>query len=174
MRRKLQNENCKLQIANLSARRGPLFNLRFSIFNFQFAILLLAAPLFAAEKAGAKLQPPGPESWPTFRNGNQQLGVATTKLPEKIEKLWSHEAGAKDGMIKSTAAIAGGRVYAASLNGEVFCLDLKTGNRLWTYKSQEQLNPNIFIPGFKAAVAVTAEGRSAATIVCVSQWLHGV
>ena len=60
-------------------------------------------------------------------------------------------------MIKSTAAIAGGRVYAASLNGEVFCLDLKTGERQWTYKSQQRDEPECFIPGFKAAVAVTAD-----------------
>ena len=60
-------------------------------------------------------------------------------------------------MIKSTAAIAGGRVYAASLNGEVFCLDLKTGKRQWTYQSQKPAKPDAFIPGFKAAVAVTAD-----------------
>ena len=115
-------------------------------------ILLLASPLVAAPPGA-----PGPESWPTFRNGNQQLGVATTKLPAKLEKLWVHKAGEKDGMIKSTAAIVGGRVYAASLNGEVFCLDLKTGHREWTYQSQKPAKPDAFIPGFKAAVAVTAD-----------------
>ena len=64
-----------------------------------------------------------------------------TKLPAKLEKLWVHSAGPKDGMIKSTAAIAGGFVYAASLNGEVFCLDLKSGERLWTYKSHSSPIP---------------------------------
>src|SRR4029077_864055 len=59
--------------------------------------------------------------------------------------------------MKSTAATAGGRVYAASLNGELFCLDLKTGKRLWTYKSRIEENPNTFIPGFKAAVGVTSD-----------------
>jgi outer membrane protein assembly factor BamB len=48
-------------------------------------------------------------------------------------------------------------VYAASLNGEVFCLDLKTGKRLWTYKSRVLDDPKAFIPGFKASVAVTAD-----------------
>ena len=60
-------------------------------------------------------------------------------------------------MIKSTAAIAGGRVYAASLNGEVFCRDLRTGEKLWTYQSQIPAKPDAFIPGFKAGVAVTAD-----------------
>jgi len=126
----------------------------------QFAIFLLAvltAPLCRAADPAPKLGPPGPESWPSFRNGNLQLGVATSKLPAKLEKLWVHPAGDKDGMIKSSAAIAGGQVYAASLNGEVFCLDLKTGKRLWTYKSRQPATPNAFIPGFKAGVAVTAD-----------------
>lgn len=117
---------------------------------------LLAIPAQAADPS-ARLASPGPESWPSFRNGNLQLGVATTRLPAKLEKLWVHPAGVKDGMIKATAAIAGGQVYAASLNGEVFCLDLKSGKRLWTYKSRKEANPNAFLPGFKAAVAVTAD-----------------
>jgi len=169
----LKIENCKLKNANWAAHaldsdtrcdaraRRALSNFQFSFFNFQFTIrlfFLMGAALSAASLAAAPpAKPPGPESWPSFRNGNQQLGVATTTLPQKLERLWVHKAGDKDAMIKSTAAIAGGRVYAASLNGEVFCLDLKSGDRLWTYKSAKQENPNVFIPGFKAAVAVTAQ-----------------
>jgi outer membrane protein assembly factor BamB len=126
----------------------------------QIGILLIAvltAPVCQAADLAPKLALPGPESWPSFRNGNLQLGVATTKLPAKLEKLWVHPAGDKDGMIKSTAAIAGGMVYTASLNGEVFCIDLKSGKRLWTYKSRQLADPKAFIPGFKAAVAVTAD-----------------
>src|SRR5438445_9062985 len=123
-----------------------------------FSILpVLFAAAGAAAAPPSKLGPPGPESWPTSRNGSGQLGVATTKLPAKLEKLWDRKAGQKEAMIKSTAAIAGGRVYAASLNGEVFCLDLTDGKRLWTYKSRKEENPNTFIPGFKAGVAVTAD-----------------
>jgi eukaryotic-like serine/threonine-protein kinase len=127
---------------------------------FWSGILLAAmsAQLCAAEPAGAiKLAPPGPESWPTFRNGNSQRGIATTRLPEKLERLWKIQAGETDGMIKSTAAIVGDHVYAASLNGEVFCLERRTGKRVWTYLSREREKPGSFIPGFKAGVAVTAD-----------------
>jgi eukaryotic-like serine/threonine-protein kinase len=123
-----------------------------------FAIIALVIVLgVSALRADEALPPPGPESWPSFRNGNAQLGVAATKLPDKLELLWTHKSGDKDGMVSSTAAIANARVYAASLNGEVFCLDLKTGKRLWTYRSREKVEPNTFLPGFKAAVAVTAD-----------------
>jgi outer membrane protein assembly factor BamB len=95
------------------------------------------------------------DSWPSFRNGNEQRGIAHTKLPEKLELLWKHQAGE---MVASTAAIVDGRVYAASLKGEVFCLDLKTGKRLWTYQSKENAKPNEFQPGFKSSPTVTADG----------------
>ncbi len=139
-------------------RRFSFWFLVFGVWLASLAVVaVIGASAAAAAEPAAKLAPPGPESWPSYRNGAPQLGVATTKLPKKLELLWVHPAGKKDGMIKSTAAIAGGRVYAASLNGEVFCLDLKNGQRLWTYQSQKPVNPNIFIPGFKAAVSVTVD-----------------
>src|SRR5262245_55343610 len=163
---KLKIEQWKLKIADWGGRPVPprpaeRVILKFSICIFQIALLLLllltaSVPAFAADNP-ARPDPPGSESWPNFRNGPTQLGIATSKLPKTLEQLWVHEAGEKDAMIKSTAAIAGGRVYAASLNGEVFCLDLKTGKRQWTYKSRVIDKPNTFIPGFKAAVAVTAD-----------------
>jgi outer membrane protein assembly factor BamB len=101
--------------------------------------------------------PPGPESWASFRNGNSQRGVATTTLPDKLVKLWEVEAGPKDGMITSTAAIVGDRVFAASLNGEIFALDRLTGRRLWTYRSRPEPDTSKFIPGFKAPVSISGE-----------------
>jgi outer membrane protein assembly factor BamB len=182
MKGKLKNENCRLKIANWGCRRvqtgsapSTRDNLNFSIYILQFSIAVLLVAWNGASSLAAdpapKVAPPGPESWPTFRNGPHQLGVATTKLPKKLELLWTHPAGKKDGMIKSTAAIVGGRVYAASLNGEVFCLDLKTGERQWTYKSRQLENPNTFIPGFKAAVAVTA---NAVYIGDEEGWFHAI
>ncbi|MGE3317341.1 MAG: hypothetical protein AB7O26_19675, partial [Planctomycetaceae bacterium] len=40
----------------------------------------------------APVSPVGPTSWATFRNGNQQLGIATSALPEKLELLWERPA----------------------------------------------------------------------------------
>jgi len=133
------------------------FRERFSIFNFLFVVLLLSCSSMRAADPRQDLAPPGPGDWPMFRHDRQQLGVASSKLPSKLELLWVAKAGAKDAMIKSTAAIAGGHVFGASLNGEVFCLDLSNGKRLWTYTSREEVPENSFLPGFKAPVAVTAD-----------------
>jgi outer membrane protein assembly factor BamB len=178
MKGKLQIENCKRKIENWGRRTESLSNLpsvgvilKFSVYIFQFSLLLLASTVASADQPAPKLAPPGPESWPNFRNGPEQLGVATTKLPKKLELLWTHPAGDKDAMIKSTAAIADRRVYAASLNGEVFCLDLKTGKRQWTYRSREVVKPNMFIPGFRAPVAVTAD---AVYVGDEEGWFHAI
>lgn len=121
------------------------------------ACLFALTPFALRAAPPAKLAPPGPESWPSFRNGLLQTGVATTKLPDKLELLWTYKSGDKDAMIKSTAAIVGDRVYVGSLNGELVCLDLHNGTRLWSYRSGEAAGPNAFIPGFKTAPAVTGD-----------------
>ncbi len=117
--------------------------------------LLAAAPLAPLTSSVLAAVPEiTATSWPSFRNGNAQRGVAQSKLPAKLDQLWVVDAGPKDGMITATAAIVGDRVYAASLNGEVFALDKQTGRRLWTYRSREEPDTSKFIPGFKASVAV--------------------
>jgi outer membrane protein assembly factor BamB len=102
----------------------------------------------------ARAAEPGAASWPSFRNGNSQVGIAHTDLPAKLELLWTHNTGE---MIQSAAAIVDGFVYGASLKGEAFCLDKRDGKRVWTYRSKETANPNEFIPGFKASPLVTGD-----------------
>jgi beta-lactamase regulating signal transducer with metallopeptidase domain len=96
--------------------------------------------------------PVGPESWATFRNGNHQLGIAKTTLPETPEVLWQFSTS--DGVV-ACAAIVGDQVYVPCLNGELVSVDRKTGMKQWTYRSIESKNPNDFAPGFKAAPTVT-------------------
>ncbi|MCA9116009.1 MAG: PQQ-binding-like beta-propeller repeat protein, partial [Planctomycetaceae bacterium] len=93
-----------------------------------------------------------PEDWTSFRNGRQLQGLAGTTLPEELELLWKHPA--PDGFA-STAAITGGQVFAASLTGNLMCLDLKTGREIWNYRSIDSTDPDDFAPGFKASPTVT-------------------
>lgn len=93
-------------------------------------------------------------NWPSFRNGFDLLGVAASSLPNDLEQLWKFPTGE---MVVSTAAIVDGRVYVASLSGQLFCLDLKTGNKIWSYRSIDDPDPKSFAPGFKASPTVTAD-----------------
>ena len=92
-------------------------------------------------------------SWPSFRNGNQLHGIATSTLPQDLQLLWKHPA--PDG-IASTAAIVDGRVYIGTLSGEVFCLELKSGREIWNYRSIDDPQED-FAPGFLSSPTVTAE-----------------
>jgi len=100
-----------------------------------------------------KPSPIGPESWATFRNGNRQLGVAKTTLPEKPELLWKFTT--PDGMV-GCAAIVGEQVYVPCLNGELVSVDRRTGTKQWSYRSIDNPDPKEFAPGFKAAPTVDA------------------
>jgi outer membrane protein assembly factor BamB len=81
--------------------------------------------------------------WPTFRGSPQLTGVAQTSLPEQPEVLWTFQA--KD-MIEAPAVISNGTVYCASLDSNLYALDLKTGDLKWQYPT---------LAGFKAAPSVS-------------------
>lgn len=117
------------------------------------AALLLAAIVSTGVVESSRANDPvTSSSWPSFRNGNQLRGLATSTLPEKLEVLWKEPL--KDGMT-STAAIVGKHVYAGSLGGELICFERLTGKRVWTYFSAERKKPDDFIPGFGSSPTVT-------------------
>ena len=93
-------------------------------------------------------------SWPSFRNGNSQRGVAGCDLPDQPEWLWG--VPTEHGWV-AAAAIVNGRVYAGSLTGWLYCLDLLTGEEIWRYRSIDDPDPKQFAPGFPAAPRVTDE-----------------
>ena len=107
---------------------------------------------FARGDEKADSPAPTPTSWWSFRNSNQQLGIATTTLSENLEVLWKHAV--PDGAA-GTAAIVGERVYAPTLSGTLLCLDRRTGKLIWSYRTIEDPDPNAFAPGFKASPTVT-------------------
>jgi outer membrane protein assembly factor BamB len=74
--------------------------------------------------------------WSRFRNDAQLTGFTDGALPDALQPLWSFQA---DTGIESTAAIVGSTVYVASLDGNLFALDLETGARKWTYASGEAI-----------------------------------
>ena len=80
--------------------------------------------------------------WPLFRGDSKSTGVADTNLPDQLDVLWKFQI--PDGAFESTPAIVDGIVYAADLDGMVFALDLKTGQKKWETKFED---------GFVAPVA---------------------
>ncbi len=98
--------------------------------------------------------PPTSTSWASFRNDPSQQGVAGCTLPEKLELIW--ELKTNDG-VTATAAIVGAQAYVPELSGMLRCIELKTGNVVWSYRSIDDPDPNTFAAGFKSAATVSAD-----------------
>jgi len=92
--------------------------------------------------------------WLSFRGTPDQRGVATTSLPENPRLLW--ELSSKDGWV-GTCAIAGDRVYAPALEGYLYCLDKKSGDVVWKYRSIASTDEEEFAAGFKAGPLVVGD-----------------
>ncbi len=82
-------------------------------------------------------------SWPLFRGNPQATGAVNEPLPEKPELLWTFVT--KEGFFETTAVIANGTVYAGSIEGWLYAIDLATGQERWKFFSKL---------GFTAAPAV--------------------
>ncbi|MDA0835127.1 MAG: PQQ-binding-like beta-propeller repeat protein [Planctomycetota bacterium] len=106
------------------------------------------SPVLAMEKR----QIPGPTSWPSYRRGPLQQGVAGSKLPATLKQLWKFPA--PDG-IASTAAIVDGEVYSGMFSGDLVCLDKNDGSLIWKYRSIDNPDPKTFAPGFRSSPTVT-------------------
>ncbi len=71
-------------------------------------------------------------NWASFRGNPQLTGVADSQLPEKLELLWTFQAG---DMIESTAAIVDDVVYVGSSDGYLYAIDAQTGKGTWKYQA---------------------------------------
>jgi len=65
-------------------------------------------------------------AWTAADTGDVRAFNATTGNP-----LWIADANGEMGGVAATACIAGGRVYAGSADGYMYCLDLGDGHQIW-------------------------------------------
>lgn len=96
-------------------------------------LLLLASFAGLVTVQAAPVPPAAPvEDWPVFRGNARQTGVAATKLPDKLEVLWTFAT--KDS-VEGGAVVSRGVVYVGSLDENLYALNLKTGTEKWHYKA---------------------------------------
>ena len=68
--------------------------------------------------------------WPMYRGGRSLAGVAKGQVGENPVLVWRFKTG---GAIKSSPAVADGRVFFGSDDEKVYCVDLAGGSELWTF-----------------------------------------
>jgi outer membrane protein assembly factor BamB len=95
-------------------------------------MLLVGAGVLALARGSAQEAKPAADDWPVFRGNPRQTGVAASRLPDKLEVLWTFQA--KDD-IEGAAAIAAGVVYVGCFGEHLYALDLESGKERWKYKS---------------------------------------
>ena len=92
-----------------------------------------AALLWARRAAGGARAEAGGD-WPASAGGLDAWRAAASTVPHAAERWRKH----LDGGVTGTAALVGGRVFAASLGGELLCCDLDSGGERWRRKLPTQ------------------------------------
>jgi len=68
--------------------------------------------------------------WPMFHHDLNHTGYSTSKAPKTNQTLWSYTTG---GNVRSSPAVADGKVYVGSRDSKVYCLNASTGSLIWSY-----------------------------------------
>jgi hypothetical protein len=87
-------------------------------------VTLLAAGWLAAGGQAA--------DWPMFRGEPALRGAAPGQLPDRPALLWSFKT---QGPVKSSPAIAGGRVFVGSDDRNLYALNLADGKKIWSFST---------------------------------------
>jgi len=82
--------------------------------------------------APVPISPARAADWPLFRGDPLQTGIAKDSLPDKLETLWTFETKEP---VEATAAIVKDVVYVASVDENLYAIDLETGREKWRYHS---------------------------------------
>ena len=78
----------------------------------------------------------GAAEWPMFRGAPALTGVASGNLPDKPALLWTFKT---QGAIRSSPAIAQGRVFVGSNDRHLYALDFATGKQIWAVTNSDAI-----------------------------------
>jgi len=87
------------------------------------SIATFSATAFASETSSAS------EDWPMYRHDPGHTGYTTVAGPSKPNVLWSFSTSGNP--VDSSPAVADGKLYVGSENGNIYCLDAQTGRQIW-------------------------------------------
>jgi outer membrane protein assembly factor BamB len=96
-----------------------------------FAVFAATLALVAPRGNTAPTPGAGKDEWLVFRGNLLQTGVAASPLADSLVELWKFET--KDS-IEGAPAVAGGVVYAGSMDENLYALNLADGKLKWNYK----------------------------------------
>jgi len=89
------------------------------------------------------------QDWPMFRNDPRHAGYSTSSAPTDNTLLWSFETG---NFVYSSPAFVDGKVFVASFDYNVYCLDENFGDELWRYQTGDQVQSSPTVVGGRVYV----------------------
>ena len=75
--------------------------------------------------------------WPMFHHDLGHIGYSASKAPDTKYIEWSYTTSLD---LKSSPAIADGKVYVGSDDKNVYCLDADNGNKIWSYTTSGEVD----------------------------------
>lgn len=91
--------------------------------------------------------------WPIFRGNAGLRGFSSAVLPDTLKLLWTFTTNES---VLSSPVIAGNSVYAASLDGSLYCIDRFKGTKLWSYACGGPIEAPPLIFGNAVVVSTTS------------------
>lgn len=101
---------------------------RFSGLAVSARLFMAGCVLFAASAHAA--------DWPQFRGNTGQTGVASGKLSAAPKIAWKFKT---ERAVTGAPAIVKGRVYIGSLDGNLYCLNARTGQKIWSFATKDEI-----------------------------------
>jgi outer membrane protein assembly factor BamB len=96
-----------------------------TLFLILFILVVLVIPTRYASSQQEK------EDWPMFRHDPTHTGASESKGLDINYLIWSYETGES---IYGSPAVVDGRVYFASYDGHLYCLNAEIGDLIWQYQ----------------------------------------
>jgi outer membrane protein assembly factor BamB len=75
-------------------------------------------------------------AWPMFRHDPAHTGYTTSSAPDTSNLLWIYSTSTE---VLSSPAYVEGKIYCASYDGTVFCLNESDGSLFWNYTTGDQI-----------------------------------
>jgi parallel beta-helix repeat protein len=115
-------------------------------------LLLSALTTISIATQPVKAETVSPYPWPTRGHDQAHTGYSPGPAPNTNSVLWIYTVGAK---VRSSPAVADGKVFFGAYDGNVYCLNETTGEKIWnntidTYlvSSPAIANGKLFIGAF--------------------------
>ena len=99
--------------------------------------------------------PVGDGDWPMFRHDSQHTGTTDETIPDKLKLIWSYYTGCSGG--GQTPVISNGKVIGGCY--KVYCLDADTGDLIWDFKTEGQVDCGCSPALYEGKVVVGTQGR---------------